>query len=297
MSGAAIATHELLKSYRGKAALNGLTLDVPKGALCGFLGRNGAGKTTTMKLLMGMIRSDGGSLEVLGKPIRTDADAVAVRRRVAFVSEEKELYPFMTVKQTIRFTRPFFPTWRKDLEEKYLKRFRLPLDKAIPKLSKGMRTQLMLLLAMARGAELVLMDEPTSGLDPAMTEEVLQELAALSSDDSVTVFFSSHQLAEVEQICDRVALIDQGRLVIEGNLDDLKAQYRRLLLVFDGDAPRELETLTGVDSLRLRGRTASLLAHEDVDGLVKRVQRMGSLSVEVRPVALKELFLDHVRED
>jgi ABC-2 type transport system ATP-binding protein len=297
MSGAAIATHELLKSYRGKAALNGLTLDVPKGALCGFLGRNGAGKTTTMKLLMGMIRSDGGSLEVLGKPIRTDADAVAVRRRVAFVSEEKELYPFMTVKQTIRFTRPFFPTWRKDLEEKYLKRFRLPLDKAIPKLSKGMRTQLMLLLAMARGAELLLMDEPTSGLDPAMTEEVLQELAALSSDESVTVFFSSHQLAEVEQICDRVALIDQGRLVIEGNLDDLKAQYRRLLLVFDGDAPRELETLTGVDSLRLRGRTASLLAHEDVDGLVKRVQRMGSLSVEVRPVALKELFLDHVRED
>jgi ABC-2 type transport system ATP-binding protein len=155
----------------------------------------------------------------------------------------------------------------------------------------------MLLLAMARGAELLLMDEPTSGLDPAMTEEVLQELAALSSDESVTVFFSSHQLAEVEQICDRVALIDQGRLVIEGNLDDLKAQYRRLLLVFDGDAPRELETLTGVDSLRLRGRTASLLAHEDVDGLVKRVQRMGSLSVEVRPVALKELFLDHVRED
>lgn len=297
MSGAAIATHELLKSYRGKVALSGLTLDVPKGALCGFLGRNGAGKTTTMKLLMGMIRSDGGSLEVLGKPIRTEADAVAVRRRVAFVSEEKELYPFMTVEQTIRFTRPFFPTWRKDLEEKYLKRFRLPLDKAIPKLSKGMRTQLMLLLAMARGAELLLMDEPTSGLDPAMTEDVLQELAALASAEGVTVFFSSHQLAEVEQICDRVALIDQGRLVIEGDLDDLKAQYRRILLVFDGDAPRELETLTGVDSLRMRGRTASLLAHEDVDGLVKCAQRMGSLSVEVRPVALKELFLDHVRED
>jgi ABC-2 type transport system ATP-binding protein len=297
MSGAAIATHELLKSYRGKAALSGLTLDVPKGALCGFLGRNGAGKTTTMKLLMGMIRSDGGSLEVLGKPIRTEADAVAVRRRVAFVSEEKELYPFMTVGQTIRFTRPFFPTWRKDLEERYLKRFRLPLDKAIPKLSKGMRTQLMLLLAMARGAELLLMDEPTSGLDPAMTEDVLQELAALASAEGVTVFFSSHQLAEVEQICDRVALIDQGRLVIEGDLDDLKAQYRRILLVFNRDAPRELETLTGVDSLRMRGRTASLLVHEDVDGLVKRAQLMGSLSVEVRPVALKELFLDHVRED
>ena len=297
MSEAAIATQGLSKTYRGKAALSELTLNVPKGALYGFLGRNGAGKTTTMKLLMGMIRPDGGAMQVLGRPIIKEVDAVAVRRKVAFVSEEKELYPFMTVEQTIRFTRPFFPTWRKDLEEKYLKRYRLPLDKAIPKLSKGMRTQLMLLLAMARGAELLIMDEPTSGLDPAMTEEVLQELAALAAVEGLTVFFSSHQLTEVEQICDSVALIDQGRLVIEGVLDDLKARYRRILLVFNGDAPRELETLSGVDSLRVHGRTASLLAHENVDGLVQRAERMGSRSVEVRPVALKELFLDHMRED
>jgi ABC-2 type transport system ATP-binding protein len=285
----------LSKSYGGKPALRDFGLDVPRGSIYGFLGRNGAGKTTTLKLLTGILRPDRGEIRIFGQSVRTGQSFIAARRRMAFVSEEKELYPFMTVGQTIRFTRPFFPTWRRDLEEKYLRMFKLPLDKAVPKLSKGMRTQLMLLLAMARGAELLLMDEPTSGLDPAMTEEILQSLAGLAAADGVTVFFSSHQLPEVEQICDRVCLIDQGQTVVEGVLDDLKAQYRRILLVFDGDPPRELETLPGVDHLRRNGRTISLLVHEDVDGLVRRAHEFGPRSVEVMPVTLKELFLDQLR--
>ena len=201
----------------------------------------------------------------------------------------------MTVGQTICFTQPFFPAWRKDLEQKYLDLFRLPLRKAVPKLSKGMRTQLMLLLAMARGAELLIMDEPTSGLDPALTEEILQALADLAASDGTTVFFSSHQLAEVEQICDRVCLIDEGQIVIDGVLDELKSQSRRILLVFDGEPPRELATVPGVDHVRRRGRTVSLLAHADVDAVVDRMREFGPRSVEVRPVTLKELFLDHVK--
>jgi ABC-2 type transport system ATP-binding protein len=182
-----------------------------------------------------------------------------------------------------------------DLEQKYLDLFQLPRKKAVPKLSKGMRTQLMLLLAMARGAELLIMDEPTSGLDPAMTEDVLQILADLAASDGTTVFFSSHQLAEVEQICDRVCIIDQGQAVIDGELDDLKSDYRRILLVFDGVPPKELAGLPGIDHLRQRGRTASLLAHGDVDTLVERARELGPASLEVRSVTLKELFLDHVR--
>ena len=290
-----IETHGLTKSYKDKPALQGLDLAVPRGAIYGFLGRNGAGKTTTLKLLLGMLRRDGGQIRLFGEPVASSAASVAARRRIGFVSEEKELYPFMTVGQMIGFTRPFFPCWRRDLEEKYLRLFGLPLDRAVPKLSKGMRTQLMLLLSMARGAELLLMDEPTSGLDPVMTEEVLQELAELAAADGATIFFSSHQLAEVEQICDRVCLIDEGRTVIDGVLDYLKAQYRRIVLVFDGEPPRELDALAGVDHLRRRGRTASLLAHENVEDLTARTRQLGPTSVEVRPVTLKELFLDHVR--
>ncbi|HWQ54305.1 MAG TPA: ABC transporter ATP-binding protein [Bryobacteraceae bacterium] len=297
MSDIIIATRDLSMSYGSKPAVRGLNLAVPRGSICGFLGRNGAGKTTTLKLLLGMLRRDAGDIRLFGEPMASEEAAIAARRRTAFVSEDKELYPFMTVSQMIRFTRPFFPTWRRDLEKKYLHLFRLPQEKPVPKLSKGMRTQLMLLLAMARGAELLIMDEPTSGLDPAVTEEIMEALADLVASDGTTIFFSSHQLAEVEQICDRVCLIDDGQAVIDGVLDELKSQYRRILLVFDGEAPKELAHFPGVDHVRRRGRTASLLAHADIDTVVDRTRQLGPRSVEVHPVTLKELFLDHVKGD
>jgi ABC-2 type transport system ATP-binding protein len=290
-----IAASNLSKSYNHKPALRGLDLAVPRGSICGFLGRNGAGKTTTLKLLLGMLRPDAGEIRLFGEPVDAEKSAIAARRRTAFVSEDKELYPFMNVGQTIRFTRPFFPAWRRDLEEKHLRLFRLPLEKPVRQLSKGMRTQLMLLLAISRGAELLIMDEPTSGLDPVMTEEILQALADLAATSGATMFLASHQLTEVEQICDRVCLIDEGQIVIDGLLDDLKSQYRRILLVFDGEPPATLADLPGVDNIRRRGRTASLLAHEDVDALLERTRGLGPRSVEVRPVSLKELFLEHVK--
>jgi ABC-2 type transport system ATP-binding protein len=290
-----IDTHSLSKSYKGKPALLDLNLAVPCGSIYGFLGRNGAGKTTTLKLLLGMIRPDHGEFSLFGEAVTSEAISVAARRRMGFVSEDKEFYNYMTVGQTIRFTRAFFPKWRRDLEEKYLDLFELPVSKAVPKLSKGMRTQLMLLLAMARGAELLIMDEPTSGLDPAMTEEILEELAGLAASDESTIFFSSHQLAEVEQICDSVCILDKGEVVIDGVLDDLKSRYRRILLVFDGQAPKQLADIPGIDHLRLRGRTASMLVHQDVDAVAGRAREAGATSVEVRPLTLKELFLDHVR--
>ena len=296
MNDLVIQTRELRKSYDGSPALRGIDLAVPRGSICGFLGRNGAGKTTTVKLLLNLLRPDAGGIFLFGGPIDSETAAVAARRRIGFVSEEKQLYPYMTVGQTIRFTRPFFPGWRSDLEAKYLQIFQLPESKPVPKLSKGMRTQLMLLLALARGAELLILDEPTDGLDPAVTEEVLQVLAGLAASEGTSVFFSSHHLAEVEQIADRVCLIDRGQIVIDGALDDLKTDYRRILLVFSGEPPAAVAALAGVDHVRMRGRTASLLAHGDIDATLDRARELQPESVEVHPVTLKELFLDHVKE-
>src|ERR1700690_2651385 len=134
-----IETSQLCKFFKEKPALRGLALRVPAGSIFGFLGRNGAGKTTTIKTLMGLLRSDSGSARVFGIPV-TDADSsIAIRRRIGFVTEDKELYPYMTVEQVVRFTRPFFPKWRDDLEQRYLKMFELPPQRKIPDLSKGMR--------------------------------------------------------------------------------------------------------------------------------------------------------------
>src|SRR5438046_1717605 len=207
-------------------AVRGLSLQVPAGSIYGFLGRNGAGKTTTIKLLLGMTRPSSGEARVFHLPVNATAPSVEIRRRTGFVSEEKDLYDYMTVEEMIRFTAAFFPRWRADLKERYLRTFELPLDRKVKALSRGTRTKLALLLALCRGAELLILDEPTSGLDPAMTEEVLQALVAHGASEEMTVFFSSHQIAEVDQIADRVAIVDRGRIVVSGELDDLRDRYR-----------------------------------------------------------------------
>src|SRR6202046_3611019 len=127
MPGLIIETNQLTKSFKGKQALSGLDLSVPAGSIFGFLGRNGAGKTTTIKTLMGLLRADSGTAQVFGIPV-ADADrSIAIRRRIGFVTEDKELYPYMTVEQIVAFTRSFFPKWRDDLERRYVKQFELPL--------------------------------------------------------------------------------------------------------------------------------------------------------------------------
>jgi ABC-2 type transport system ATP-binding protein len=296
MSECVIETRELRKAFGNHTAVDGLNLRVPAGSIFGFLGRNGAGKTTTIRLLLGFLKSEGGEVRVFGESVKGPGGGASVRRRIGYVSENKHLYPYMTVEQIIRFTRPFFPGWRTDLERRYLEMFSLPANRRISALSKGMRTSLMLLLAMCHRAELLILDEPTEGLDPAMTDLILRELVTLAASEGTTVFFSSHQLAEVEQIADRVAIVDRGRTVLSGDLDDLKVQYRRIRVVFDRE-PDQVAWADGAERVQQEGRTVSILASHNVDEIVQQALSFPGTSVEKFPVSLKELFLEHVRSN
>jgi len=292
-----IETSQLCKSYKNKQALRGLDLRVPTGSIFGFLGRNGAGKTTTIKTLMGLLRADSGSAHVFGRPVG-DADRSAeIRRRIGFVTEDKELYPYMTVEEIIRFTRPLFPKWRPDLERRYLELFELPLKSKIPDLSKGMRSKLMLLLAISRGADLLILDEPTDGLDPAAIEDVLRELVTIAATSGTTMFFSSHQLAEVDLIADHIGIIDQGRMIVSGSLDDIKARYCRIRVVLKDSNELALQWNDGVESVHQEGRVVLLLASRNVDGIVEQARTIPGAVVERFPVTLKEIFLEHVRSN
>jgi ABC-2 type transport system ATP-binding protein len=292
-----IETSQLNKSFKSQPALRGLDLRVPTGSIFGFLGRNGAGKTTTIKTLMGLLQSDSGSAHVFGIPV-ADADrSIEIRRRIGFVTEDKELYPYMTVEQLIRFTRPFFPKWRDDLELRYLQMFELPLNRKIPDLSKGMRSKLMLLLAIARGAELLILDEPTDGLDPAATEDILRELVAVAASSGTTIFFSSHQLVEVDRIADYIGIIDKGKMVVTGSLDDMKLRYQRLQLVFENSVELPARWADGVESVRQEGRVVSILASHNADAIVDQARSIPGTTVERFPVTLKEIFLEHVRSN
>jgi ABC-2 type transport system ATP-binding protein len=285
-----IETTDLRKNYPGVEALRGLNLQVPAGSICGFLGRNGAGKTTTMKILLGMAHPTSGEARVFG----LTSDSVEIRRRTGFVSEEKDLYGYMTVEEMIRFTAAFFPRWRADLEKRYLRNFDLPPQRKIKALSRGMRTKLALLLALCRGAELLIVDEPTSGLDPAMTEEALQAMVAHVADENMTVFFSSHQIAEVEQIADRVAIIDRGKLVVAGALDEVRENFHRIELVFDNEAPHAEFRAPGVTHIRRKGRVITLMSSGDADSIINEARALNPLSLEILPVTLKDIFLETV---
>ena len=297
MSEFIIETNQLTKSFRGRPALRGVDLQVPRGSIFGFLGRNGAGKTTTIKTLLGLLKCDSGSASVFGIPVEDESRSVAIRRRIGFVTEDKELYPYMTVGRIIRFTRPFFPKWRDDLERRYLRMFELPLTMKIPDLSKGMRSKLMLLLAIARGAELLILDEPTDGLDPAATDDVLRELVAVAASEGTSMFFSSHQLSEVESIADHIGIIDQGKTIVAGSLDDMKARYQRITVVFGDRAQTPARWVEGVESVREEGRMVSILASHNVEAIVEQARSIPGAAVERFPVTLKEIFLEHVRSN
>jgi len=294
---AVIETSGLEKTYDGVPALRGLDIHVPAGSICGLLGRNGAGKTTTLKILLGMARPTGGTARVFGAPADSPQASVEIRRRVGFVSEEKDLYGSMSVDEIIRFTATFFPRWRTDLEERFVRRFELPRDRKVKALSRGTRTKLALLLALCRGAELLLLDEPTSGLDPAMAEDVLRALVGEVADGRTTILFSSHQITEVDQIADRVAVVDRGRAVLSGPLDELKEGFRRVRLVFDGDAPVPAFRSPGVRRVRRDGAVLSLLTSGGADAVLDEARTLHPVSVDVTPLTLKEIFLETTTED
>ena len=290
-----IETNQLCKSFGGRAALRGLDLQVPAGSIFGFLGRNGAGKTTTIKTLMGLLQADSGSAHVFGQTVAEADHAAEIRRRIGFVTEDKELYPYMTVEQIIRFTRPFYPKWRRDLEQRYLQMFDLRPSAKIPSLSKGMRSKLMLLLAISRGAELLILDEPTDGLDPAAIEDVLRELVAITASTGTTIFFSSHQLSEVEHIADYVGIIDSGKIVASGCLDDMKANYQRIEVVLPDGATAPARWAEGTQAVRAQGRMISILASHNAQRIAEQARSIPGTTVESYPVTLKEIFLEQVR--
>ena len=289
-----VETRGLTKHYGTVGAVRSLSLTVERQHITGFLGRNGAGKSTTIKMLLGMIRPTAGTGRVLGYDIADPAQSLAILRRIAYVGEDKGLYGYMTVAELIRFTRSFYPDWQPEIAARLLRAYQLPPGRKVKAISKGMRTKLALLLALARRPELIILDEPTEGLDPVSIEELLQTLREVR-DAGTSVFFSSHQLDEVERIADRVLMIDRGQLVMNTLLDDLLNNYRNVIVEAAPQNPMPIFDLAGVERTRVKGRQTRVLASSNVDGIVAHARALDAI-VQVTPVNLRDVFLDIVRE-
>src|SRR3984885_13865092 len=291
-----IQTERLGKSYGRVEALKELNLSVSAHGITAFLGLNGAGKSTTIKILLGMMRPSGGDGTILGQRISDPIESVRIRRKIAYVSENKRLYDYMTVDQMIRFTSAFYPDWRPSEEQRLLRQFKLPLDRKVKSLSKGMRTKLGLLMAFSRQPELLILDEPSEGLDPVGIEELLEALVTRCSEGT-TVFFSSHQIAEVERIADQVCILHAGRLVLDSSLDDLRQSYRQIDLVFPSAPEERAFRITGVEDVRTRGYPMRGRASRNAEGFVARAPDFQATSIDVTPVGLREIFLEKVKEN
>ncbi|NUQ27149.1 MAG: ABC transporter ATP-binding protein [Acidobacteriaceae bacterium] len=289
-----IQTCELTKNYGSFRAVDHLNLSVRAERITGFLGRNGAGKSSTIKMLLGMIQPSSGSGTVLGYHIDDPKQSIEIRRRIAYVGEDKGLYGYMTVAELIRFTRSFYRDWQPDTERRLLAEYRLPPKRKVKALSKGMRTKLALLLALARHPALLILDEPTEGLDPVSIEELLQTLVSAPANGT-TVFFSSHQLSEVERIADDVLMIDGGATVLDMSLEQIRENYRRISLGFSNPAP-QLQSILGVEKMRCDGRQISILASSNADAIAQMGRDRGAVDIDVSPVNLREIFLETVQE-
>jgi len=288
-----IETRGLSKAYKSVIAIENLDLAVPEGRISGFLGPNGSGKTTTIKILLGLVRPTAGEAFVFDTPATDESSGPDIRRRVGYVSEDKRLYPYMTGEQILDFARPLFPRWNRERERRLLAAFNLPRRQKIKTFSKGMRSKLALILALARQPDLLILDEPSEGLDPSAAEQMLQAIVQ-SAADGCTVFFSSHQISEVERVADDVFIMCDGRLAHRGSLEDLRQNFRRMHFAFIGLAPVEEMRLDGVRNAHADGHVLSLVANRNIDEITRRARALGAISVDVQSISLRELFLDVV---
>ena len=220
MSVPAIAVEGLSKRFGRRLAVENLTFQVPEGSVCGFLGRNGAGKSTAIRMMMNLLDPSAGKVTLLGQDSRRDH--TALMRRVGYVSESPVLYEWMKVKQLVRFTAEFYPHWNRRRVDDLLDRFAIDREQKIRHLSRGTLAQLALALALGGDPELLILDEPATGLDVLVRRDFLESIIQLIQQEGRTVLFSSHLLHEVERVADQVVILDRGRLVQAGSIEEFK---------------------------------------------------------------------------
>ena len=216
----AISVEALTRRFGRRTAVDGLTFEVPAGSVCGFLGRNGSGKTTTIRMLMNLLLPTAGRATLLGLDSRRDHSALM--RRVGYVADAPLPYDWMKVRELVWFTARLHPSWNQARVDSLLDRFQLDREQKIRHLSRGTQAQLALALALGGDPELLILDEPATGLDVLVRRDFLEGVIQLMQQDGRTVLFSTHLLHDVERVADRVLVIDQGRLVAEGTLDEIK---------------------------------------------------------------------------
>lgn len=282
-----IAISDVTKRYGDVLAVDGVTLEVPSGSICGLLGRNGAGKTTTFKCLLGFAKADDGE-------VRFDGETLTPKTftKLGYVPERPALYSWLRVAQHLEIARRSQPAYDDAYVREMLATFRLDGRKRVGKLSKGQQTALALILALAGRPSLLILDEPASGLDPVMQRVVLDILIEVATAGG-TVLMSSHQIGQIDRAADRVAIMRDGKIVLSGGLDDLREAARVVEATFAGDVP-DLGAIEAEMRVERMGTSVRVHADGRADAVAARFGALGAIGVRVLDRSLEDLFLDAV---
>ena len=290
-----VSCEGLVKSFGATRALDGLDLEVRAGEIHGFLGPNGSGKTVTMRIVLGLLRADAGTVTLFGQD--PWADAVDLHRRLAYVPGDTNLWPNLTGGEIVDLLGELRGGLDEARREELVERFDLDPTKKARTYSKGNRQKVALVAALASRAELLVLDEPTSGLDPLM-EAVFQDCVSDAHAEGRTVLLSSHILDEVEKLCERVTIIRRGRTVQSGTLAELRHLTRTTISAEVRRPATALGELPGVHGLQVeQGRVDLEVDGANLDAVIAELGRLGVVSLTSHPPTLEELFLRHYGEE
>ena len=270
------------KSFGDFKALDDLSMTVPKGAVYGLVGPNGAGKSTIIRLLTGVYTPDGGQLTMDGQGVYEN---IAVKERIGYIPDEIFYFPSATLEDMRKFYKGLYPKFDDALFDRLYEIFNLPPKSPLRRFSKGMQKQAAFHLAICCRPEVLILDEPVDGLDPVMRRQVWSLILSDVAEHGTTVLISSHNLRELEDICDHVGIMDHGRMLLERSLADMQGATHKLQLV--GDAPEDLEILHETAS----GRLKTLVVRGSAEAVAAAVQQTKPAYFDVLPLSLEEIFI------
>lgn len=281
---------DLNKKFGSYQVLSDINLEVSEGSITGLVGPNGAGKTTLLQAIMGITKPDEGSITFMGQDIQS---AWEVKNRIGYVPDQSVFYPGFTVADMVRFYGYAYATWDEERYAELSKVLVLPLNQKIKSLSKGMKAQLAILLALSFRPKMLILDEPTAGLDPINRRLLYNLMLDEVAENGTNVLISSHGLAELERICDHIVFIDKGRILLDSDLDSLKQQIRKVQVVFQGEFPSELKGHPDLIGLEQFGRVYRLIFQSD--DILRVIQQYQPVLLEDIDISLEEIFIYNVR--
>lgn len=279
----------LTRTYKRTTALDDVSLDIPKGAVFGLVGSNGAGKTTLIKHIMGMLRPQSGTVRVFGMDPIANPEEVLVR--IGFLSEDRDLPGWMRVHELMRYLRAFYPNWDPDFAERLREQFKLDPQAKLKTLSRGQLAQAGLLGALAHRPDFLVLDEPSSGLDPIVRRDILSAIIRTVADEGRTVLFSSHLLDEVERVADHMAMIYNGKLLLNAPMDEIKTRHVRLVVKFDTPPPSG--TIPGALAASQFNGEWTVITNGQQDTCKQAINELGGTVLDETEPGLEEIFIAH----